>query len=78
MVLEDMPLIEVSREQNMYWMLEGDERLTHLKERIGDDLRYLIWDIWAYSVHADISFEEKQELEKLYQQIEIMVNQKFA
>lgn len=77
-VLEDMPLIEVSRERNMYWMLEGEERLDHLKERIGDDMRYLIWDIWAYSEHADISIEEKQALEALYRQIEGMVNQKFA
>ena len=55
-----------------------DERFSHLKDRISRDMQYLTWDIWAYSVHADLPPEEKQELEQLYQKIEMMVNEKFA
>ncbi len=76
-IAEDMPNIETCFERNIYWMLEGEQRLAHLKERIVDDLRYLTWDIWAYSIHANISPEEKQKLEILYKQIECLVKENF-
>ena len=54
-ILQEMPLRESCLEVNRYWMLEGEERLTHLREQIDHDTRYLVWDIWAYSVHAALS-----------------------
>ncbi|MBR5219739.1 MAG: helix-turn-helix transcriptional regulator [Clostridia bacterium] len=77
-IAQDMPLCETCLEVNLYWGLDGEERLSHLKDRISRDMQYLTWDIWAYSVHADLPPEEKQELEQLYQKIEMMVNEKFA
>ena len=77
-ISEEMPNIETCYERNIYWMLDGEERLSHLLERISDDLRALTWDIWAYSVHSDLPSEEKDELEKLYQKIEYMVKEKFS
>jgi len=76
-IAEDMPNIETCFERNIYWMLEGEQRLAHLKERIIDDLRYLTWDIWAYSIHANISPDDKQQLEILYKQIECLVKEYF-
>ena len=72
-----MPNIETCFERNIYWMLEGEERLTHLHERIADDLRYLTWDIGAYSTHANMTPDDKQKLEMFYKQIECMVKEKF-
>ena len=77
-IAEELPEIETSYERNIYWMLDGEERLSCLTDRIADDLRALTWDIWAYSVHADLSTEEKARLEMLYQKIECMVKEKFA
>ncbi len=76
-IAQDMPDIETCRERNLYWMLDGEERNTDLLHRIEDDLRYLTWDIWAYSVHAAAEPDEKSKLEMLYQQIDCMVKKQF-
>jgi len=73
----DMPDIEACVQRNMYWVLGGEDRLAHLRERIADDLRALTWDIWAYSVHADLPPEERRELEELYTSVDRMVKEKF-
>jgi len=73
----EMPEIETCVERNMYWVLTGEDRLSHLRERISDALRELTWAIWAYETHADLPPEEKQELETLYQTIDQMVKEKF-
>ena len=76
-IAEDMPSIETCYERNIYWMLEGEACPAHLHERILDDLRYLTWDIWAYSVHANMLPDDKQKLETLYKQIECLVKENF-
>lgn len=73
----DMPNIEACLERNFYWVLDGEDRLAHLRERIADDLRDLTWAIWAYRTHASLTPEEKQTLETLYTTIERMVKEKF-
>ncbi len=73
----EMPDIETCLERNIYWVLDGEDRLAHLRDRIADDLRELTWAIWAYETHADLPPEEKRELEELYQTIDRMVKEKF-
>ena len=62
-------------EHNIYWALENNaERVRYLKERIPDDLRQLLWDIWAYSVHSGADEENKRRLDVLRKDIETLVN----
>ena len=56
-IAEGMAKEETCYERNLYWALEGSERTAFLKERISSDLRALLWDLWAYSVHAGLSAE---------------------
>lgn len=67
---DEMADIETSRERNLYWALEGEDRVAYLKERISDDLLALTWDVWAYSIHADISDETRDSLDTLREKIE--------
>ena len=73
----EMPDIETCLERNIYWVLDGEDRLSYLRGRIEDDLRALTWDIWAYETHAELPPDEKRELEELYQTIGRMVKEKF-
>ena len=68
-IADGMAPIETSLERNIYWALEGDDRLAYLKERMADDMHYLLWDINAYSCHANISEEEKERLNSVCQNI---------
>ena len=74
---ENMASAETCYDYNIYWALEGEERVRFLKDRISDDLRQLLWDIWAYSVHSELSVDEKQQLTELSQEIELKVKNKF-
>ena len=73
----EMPEIETCLERNIYWVLDGEDRLSYLRERIEDDLRALTWDIWAYETHAPLPPDEKRTLETLYTTIDRMVKEKF-
>ena len=73
----EMPEIETCVERNIYWILDGEDRLSYLRERIADDLRALTWDIWAYETHAPLPPDEKRALETLYTTIDRMVKEKF-
>lgn len=68
-IADGMARIETSIERNIYWALEGDERLAYLKERMADDMHYLLWDINAYSCYANISDKEKEQLNSVCQNI---------
>lgn len=70
-----MAPIETSLEHNIYWALEGDDRIAYLKERMSDDLHYLLWDISAYSCHANISDDEKERLNCMSQKIKNMIEE---
>ncbi len=72
-IAEGMAPIETSRERNIYWALEGDDRLAYLRERMADDMHYLLWDINAYSCHANISDEEKEQLNSVCKKIKELV-----
>lgn len=72
-IADGMAPIETSLERNIYWALEGDDRLAYLKERMSDDLHYLLWDISAYVCHANISNDEKERLDRMSQKIRNMV-----
>ena len=74
----NMASAETCYDYNIYWALEGEERVSYLKDRISDDLRQLLWDIWAYSVHSEVSDDEKQQLNDLRQEIELKVKNKFC
>lgn len=69
-IADGMAGIETCLERNIYWALEGDARINYLKERMADDLNYLLWDIWAYSVHADLSDDERKTLDMLRSETE--------
>lgn len=74
----NMANAETCYDYNIYWALEGKERVNFLKDRVSNDLRQLLWDIWAYSVHSEISDDEKQQLNDLRQEIELKVKNKFC
>lgn len=76
-IADSMAPIETCLERNVYWALEGNDRLNHLKERIAEDLKYLLWDIHAYSTHADIDKSEKQSLDDLRAELESAVGKAF-
>ena len=65
-----MARIETCLERNIYWALEGKDRLDYLKERISDDLHYLLWDILAYSTHANINESDKVSFDNLRTDLE--------
>ena len=68
---------EACYDYNIYWALEGKEKVDFLKDRITGDLRQLLWDISAYSTHAEINGDEKQQLNDLRQEIELKVKSSF-
>lgn len=74
-IADGMARIETSLERNIYWALEGDDRLAYLKERMADDMHYLLWDISAYICHANISDKEKERLDSVCQNIKNMMKE---
>ncbi|MBQ7718986.1 MAG: helix-turn-helix transcriptional regulator [Clostridia bacterium] len=73
-IAEGMAKEDTCRERNLYWALEGDERVSFLKERISHDMGQLLWDLWAYSVHARLTDEEASEFDAARETIETAVN----
>lgn len=78
LLASEMPDIETSLQRNIYWALESEDRISYLKERISDDLRALTWDIWAYTIHAKLTDEDRSVLEQLYQKIDSDVKSAFS
>ena len=76
-IADGMPQIETCLERNIYWALEGKDRLDYLKERISDDLHYLLWDIHAYSTHANLDVSDKASLDNLRTDIEKAIRKQF-
>ena len=74
-IADGMARIETSLERNIYWALEGDDRIAYLKERMSDDLHYLLWDISAYLCHSNISDDEKECLNCMSQKIKNMIKE---
>lgn len=74
-IADGMARIETCLERNIYWALDGDDRIAYLKERMSDDLHYLLWDISAYSCHASISDDEKERLNCMSQKIKNMIKE---
>lgn len=77
-IAAEMPKIETSFERNIYWALEEKERTQYLKECISDDLRQLVWDIWAFSVHAKLEKDSIKRLDRLREGIEKSVKTEFS
>ena len=73
-IADGMAKIETSYERNLYWALDGKERVDYLKERVSDDLRQLLWDLWAYSVHANLNEEKISEFDAARETIEQTVD----
>ncbi len=76
-IADSMARIETCLERNIYWALDGEDRLEYLKERISDDLHYLLWDIWAYSTHANITEDDKASFDALCTDLEKGVRKLF-
>ncbi len=76
-IADSMARIETCLERSIYWALEGKDRLDYLEERISDDLHYLLWDIHAYSTHADLEENDKANLDNLRTDIEKAVRKLF-
>ena len=70
-----MARIETSLERNIYWALDGADRIAYLKERMADDMHYLLWDLNAYACHADISEEERERLDSVCQKIKTQMKE---
>lgn len=77
-IADSMARMETCLERNIYWALEGTQRLDYLKERIVDDLKYLLWDIHAYSTHADLDESEKKKYDDLRTEVENAVRKVFS
>lgn len=76
-IAEGFPDAEHCYQSNIYWALDGKERLEHLRERISDGLRELDWAIWAYSVHGDLSDEKRDELNAVRENVKALVGEHF-
>ena len=74
---DEMADIETSLQRNIYWALDGRERVDYLAEKALDNVRELCWTIWAYSVHAELSDAERDELTALRENIEKSVKEHF-
>ncbi len=72
---DDMASIETCIERNIYWALDEADRCDYLKERILDDLRQLLWDIWAYSIHSSPNESDKFKLDQARIKIESVVKE---
>ncbi|MCH5188115.1 MAG: helix-turn-helix transcriptional regulator [Oscillospiraceae bacterium] len=57
-IFESLPSEDSSREVNMYWALEGEERMQHMRQRTYDYCSWLIQGIWRYAKH-DIPDDER-------------------
>ncbi len=75
-IAQNMASVETCREYNIYWALEGDDKINYLKELMACDLKQLLWDIWAYETHAKLEESDKEDLVKMRAEIENMVKQK--
>lgn len=73
-IAEGMAKAETSYERNLYWALDGEELVRFLKERTADDLRELLWDLWAYSVHAGLTEKETAAFDDARKAVEDTVN----
>lgn len=76
-IADTLPDIETCLQRNIYWALDGQDRLDHLRERISDELRELDWAIWAYSVHADLTDKKRDELNAMRERVRAMVEEYF-
>jgi len=76
-IADSMARIETCLERNIYWALEGKNRLDYPEERISDDLHYLLWDIHAYSTHADLKEDDKASFDTLRADLEKTVRKLF-
>lgn len=57
-IIESLPSEDSSREVNIYWALEGEERMQHMRQRTYDYCNWLVQGIWRYSKH-DIPDDER-------------------
>lgn len=60
------------KEEILYWALDGEDRLNHLKELIIHNTRDLTWAIWAYATHTG-STEDKIKFLLSLQNIEKII-----
>lgn len=57
-LVNTLPEENASKETNLYWVLEGNERNAYLKERICSYTSSLTWAIWALATHTpDLEFK---------------------
>ena len=74
-IANGMASIETCIERNIYWALEEKDRVPYLRERIVDDSRQLLWDIWAYSIHQKLKADGQEKIDQLRNKIEVAVDQ---
>ena len=74
-IADGMAKMETCYERNIYWALEGSERVEYLKERVSNDLHQLAWDLSAYSKYTDISDEARQNIAILTEHVQHQVNE---
>lgn len=71
-IVTTLPEENASKEVNIYWALEGEERSQYLKERIDTFTTNLAWAIWAQATHSGTTEEKIKFLETL-QKIEALI-----
>ena len=74
-IADGLAHIETCFELNIYWALDGEDRISYLKERISNDLRQLAWDIEAYSTHGGFDANKKASLTDLRAQLAKIVRE---
>ncbi len=61
-MLESLPGMRFCREFDLYYALEGDERMEHLGDMIKTYTYNLVWDIWRYAMNSGRGAEERLSL----------------
>lgn len=64
-IVDTLPEENASKETNIYWLLEGDERMHYLKERISVYTNHLLWAIWALAMHSNETEEKINALQSV-------------
>ena len=57
-IFESLPSEDSSREVNIYWALEGEDKMQHMRQRTYDYCSWFVQGIWRYAKH-DITDQER-------------------
>ena len=68
-IIESLPSKVSTREYNLYWALEGEEKLHHASKLISEAVYDLVWNIYRVSMKGNLSPEEQLHSLNIMEQI---------